>query len=228
MQTLVSQTATDIKSCANACDTYAKKKLIVKVIKGSIWDGTLKSFIDLFSARRKAFTFALATHVGVGIDDANRQLRALDAKLDAVLEFFATRAVSAEQLELTALVQKRGGPTVVMGSNDALKEMLKFKPSSTVAVGKRDRESGAEHSSHTGDDELSVVKRDLFENPQNAIEKNLEVFERKFKMQQRELAEEMRRMVHHECDRVIEAVTAGPHDRIIDPVRFVFSSRWHI
>ena len=75
MQALVSQTATDIKSCANACDTYAKKKLIVKVIKGSIWDGTLKSFIDLFSARRKAFTFALAIHVGVGIDDANRQLR---------------------------------------------------------------------------------------------------------------------------------------------------------
>ena len=56
-----------------------------------------------------------------------------------------------------------------------------------------------------------------------AIKKNLEVFELKFKMQQRELAEEMRRMVHHEGDRVIEAVTAGPHDRIIDPVRFALS-----
>ena len=218
MQSLVKQTADDIKNCANACDTYSKKKLIVKVIKGSVWDGTLKSFLDLFTARRKAFTFALAIHVGAGIDDANRQLKALDAKLDTVLEFFTTRTLSAEQLELTALVQRRGGPTAVMGNTDTLQEILKFKPASATVAGKRDREGGTEHSSHVGGDEVAAVKQELFENPEIAVRKNLEVFERKFRMQQRELAEEMQRMVHHEGDRVIEAVTSGPHDRIIDPV----------
>ena len=36
-------------------------------------------------------------------------------------------------------------------------------------------------------------------------------------MQQRELTEEVKRVIHHEGDRVIEAVTSGPHERIIDP-----------
>ena len=225
MQELIKQTADDIKTCANACDTYAKKKLIVKVIKGSVWEGTLKGFIDLFASRRKAFTFALSIHVGVGVDDANRKLKEIDAKIDVVLNFFAA-AVSPEQQELAALVQKKGGPTAVMGDNDALKELMKFRPASAVGQAKRGSgRDGTEHSSRQDGDDLAVVKQELFDSPELAIKKNLEAFERKFKMQQRELAEEMRRMVHHEGDRVIEAVTSGPHDRIIDPVRPIFSSQ---
>ena len=214
------KTADDIKSCANACDTYSKKKLLVKVIKGSVWDSTLKSFLDLFSSRRKAFTFALALHNGAGIDAANRTLKQLDEKLNAVLEFFATRAVSPEQLELAALVQKRGGATTVMGDNNALSDLLRFKPASASAAGtaKKEREGAGEHSSHTGGDELAALKQELFDNPEIAVKKNLEVFERKFLMQQRELAEGMSKMVHHEGDRIILAVTSGPHERIIDPV----------
>ena len=225
MQELVKQTAEDIKTCANACDAYSKKKLLVKVIKGSIWEGTLKGFIDVFANRRKAFTFALSIHVGVGVDDANRKLKEIDAKIDIVLDFFS-KVVSPEQQELAALVQKKGGPTAVMGDNEALKELLKFKPAAAIGQAKRGSgRDGAEHNSHQDGDDLAVVKQELFDSPELAIKKNLEVFERKFKMQQRELAEEMRRMVHHEGDRVIEAVTAGPHDRIIDPVRFACSSR---
>ncbi|RPD54176.1 hypothetical protein L227DRAFT_580748 [Lentinus tigrinus ALCF2SS1-6] len=213
MQELVKQAADEIKSCANACDTYSKKKLIVKVIKGSVWDGTLKGFIDAFANRRKAFTFALSIHIGVGVDDANRKLKLIDAKIDIVLEFFA-KAVTPEQQELAALVQKKGGPTAVMGDNDTLKELLKFKPASTT-ITKRD---GAEHKAHEGGgDDLSIVKEELFDSPELAIRKNLDIFERKFKMQQRELTEEVKRVIHHEGDRVIEAVTSGPHERIIDP-----------
>ena len=227
MQELVKQTAADIKTCANACDTYAKKKLIVKVIKGSVWEGTLKGFIDLFASRRKAFTFALSIHVGVGVDDANRKLKEIDAKIDVVLEFFV-KAVAPEQLELAALVQKKGGAAAVMADNAALRELLKFRPAAAAATAvdqaKHAGGGGAERSSHAADgDELAVVKQELFDSPELAIKKNLELFERKFKMQQRELAEEMRRMVHHEGDRVIEAVTSGPHDRIIDPVGSIFS-----
>ncbi|TBU55048.1 hypothetical protein BD310DRAFT_934540 [Dichomitus squalens] len=217
LQELVKQIAEDIKTCANACDTYAKKKLIVKVIKGSIWDGTLSGFIDLFAKRRKAVTFALSIHIGVGVDDANRRLKAIDAKIDMVLDFFS-KAISPEQLELAALVQKKGGPTVVMADNVALKELMKFRPA--VASDQTKQGTGkdvGEHNSHSEGDDLAVVKQELFDSPELAIKKNLEVFERKFKMQQRELAEEMRRMVHHEGDRVIEAITSGPHDRIIDP-----------
>ncbi|KAI0752480.1 hypothetical protein C8Q80DRAFT_1146274 [Daedaleopsis nitida] len=217
MQSLINNTTEDIKRCANACDAYSKKKLIVKVIKGSVWETTLKGFIDLFASRRKAFTFALSIHIGVGVDDANRKLKVIDEKIDLVLEFFAN-IVSPEQQELAALVAKKGGATAVMGSNEALSELLKFKPALSTSAGKHTDRGAAEHNKHQDAvDELAIVKEELFDTPELTIRKNLEVFERKFKMQQRELAEEMRRMVHHEGDRVIQAVTGGPHERIIDP-----------
>ena len=218
MQSLVGQAAVDIKECANTCDAYAKLKPLVKVVMSGSWDTTLKGFIDIFARRRKAFTFALSIHIGVGVDDANRQLKAIDEKIDMVLEFF-TKWVSPEQQELAALSAKKGGSTAVMGNNHALQELLKFRPATSSNTGKRgnDRE-GSEHKSHVESDELSIVKEELFDSPELAIRKNLEVFERKFVMQQRELAEEVKRMVHHEGDRVIQAFTSGPHERIIDPV----------
>ncbi len=218
MQDLVKQATDEIKSCANACDTYSKKRLIVKVIKGSAWDSTLKGFIDAFASLRKAFTFALSIHVGVGLDDANRRLKVIDEKIDRVLARFA-KAVTPEQQELAILVRKRGGPLEVIGNNNSLRELMKFRPLSATSAAKRD---GAEHKSHdAGGDELTAVKEELCVSPELAIRKNLDIFERKFKMQQREFTEEVKRVVHHEGDRVIEAVTSGPHERIIDPVSFI-------
>ena len=51
-----------------------------------------------------------------------------------------------------------------------------------------------------------------------AIEKNDKFFSRMFNIQRREI-QDLALMVHREGDRVISAMTAGPHDRIVDPVR---------
>ncbi|KAH9856042.1 hypothetical protein C2E23DRAFT_773550 [Lenzites betulinus] len=59
--------------------------------------------------------------------------------------------------------------------------------------------------------------RDLADEPAVAIRRNFVSFERKFRIQQRELVHEMTRVVVHEGDRVISSVLAGPHERIIDP-----------
>lgn len=67
--------------------------------------------------------------------------------------------------------------------------------------------------------ELRALKQELADTPAAAIQKNLKTFERKFRMQQREIVEEMKKVVVHEGDRVISSVLAGPHERIIDPVR---------
>lgn len=37
-------------------------------------------------------------------------------------------------------------------------------------------------------------------------------------MQQRELTEEVRQILHHHGDLVVKAVTDGPHEKIVDPV----------
>ena len=73
----VKHTANDIKVCANVCDTYSKKRLLVKVLKGPIWDDTLKGFIKLFADRKAEFSFAVSIHTGMAIDSANDKLDAL-------------------------------------------------------------------------------------------------------------------------------------------------------
>ncbi|KAM5543336.1 hypothetical protein V8D89_003210 [Ganoderma adspersum] len=219
MQELVKQTAEDIKTCANECDTYAKKKLLTKVIASSSWDERLKAFVELFAKRRKAFVFALSIHVNIGVEDANKKLKEIDAKIDVLLAIFP-RIVSPEQQELAALVEKKGGPTAVMGDNDALVELLRFRPATALDQDKRSgggRDGAEPHSGHPDGGDLAAVKQELFDSPESAVKKNLEAFERKFDLQYRALLDNFGAVVSHEGDRVIQAVTAGPHDRIIDP-----------
>ena len=223
MQELVKQTAEDIKSCANACDTYAKRKLIVKVINRSAWEDTLKSFIHVFANRRKTFTFALSIHVGISVDDANRKLKEIDAKVNMVLGFFS-KVVSPRQQELSALVEKRGGPAAVVMDDITLKELLKFRPA--IAIDQAKCSSGhddAEDSSHQDEDDLAFIKQEILDTPELALRRNREVFERKFVMQQRELAEEMRQRSRHEGGRVVRHGAAKPYERIDDPVRALLS-----
>ena len=39
MHSLAEEAAITIKECANACDTYSKQKLVVKVLKGPVLEG---------------------------------------------------------------------------------------------------------------------------------------------------------------------------------------------
>ena len=71
---LVEQTAADIQRCANACDAYLKKKLLVKIVSGPKWEGVLARFAGHFTRRRAEFEFALAIHAGLGVDKANAKL----------------------------------------------------------------------------------------------------------------------------------------------------------
>ena len=62
-----------------------------------------------------------------------------------------------------------------------------------------------------GFDEL---KRDLDEDVDVSIRRNLDVFEGKFALHQRQLKEELEKIMHEESNRVIDAVNRGPHDLI--------------
>ena len=101
-----------------------------------------------------------------------------------------------------------------MSDNEKLEELLKFKPATASTTSKRD---GPERKAHdAGGDDLSIVKEELSDNPELAIGKNMEIFERKFKMQQLQLTEEVNRSICHEQDRIVQAIVSGPHERIID------------
>ena len=77
---LANQTAEDIKACANACDTFLKKKLLSRVVKGPVWADRLTAFIQRFTDRKGEFEFALAMHSAVALTDVKKQTSSIDAK----------------------------------------------------------------------------------------------------------------------------------------------------
>ncbi|KAF7366517.1 hypothetical protein MSAN_00909000 [Mycena sanguinolenta] len=217
MQELAKGTANDIKACANACDTYCKKKLVVKVLKGPIWEGKLAKFAGTFTKRRADFEFALTIHTAVGVDTANRTINAVDKttqeindKMDMMLKLFS-QFVTPEQKEMARLIEQRGGQ-VVLNDDKALKELNDWEnktgsgPQGTTPGNKTAKPSS-----------LEDLKDDLHLDPDVAMEQNMTKFSQKLDIQTRQITEEMERVVQRQGDRIISAVTAGPHDKIIDP-----------
>ncbi|KAJ7177952.1 hypothetical protein C8R46DRAFT_667658 [Mycena filopes] len=217
MQELAKATADDIKACANACDTYSKKKLVVKIFKGPIWEGKLVKFVGTFTKRRSEFEFALSIHTAVGVDAVGRTLSVVDqttqemnAKMDMMMKLFQ-QFVTPEQKDMERQIQQRGG-LAVLNNDKALKELNDYEnkanPQGSTAThgGKMVKAS-----------DLDDLKADLHTDPDLAMEQNMTVFTRKFEVQKRQIIDELSRVVERQGDRIISAVNAGPHDKIIDP-----------
>ncbi|KAF7376029.1 hypothetical protein MSAN_00017700 [Mycena sanguinolenta] len=218
MQEIVKATADDIKACANACDTYTKKKLVVKILKSSVWEGKLAKFAGTFTKRRSEFEFALSIHTALGVDAANKTLSSVDKvtqemneKMNQMLAMFAT-FVAPEQKEMLRIVEQKGGPQACQDNDKILKELSDLEAKST-SVGSATRSSKSAQKTSA----LEELKDDLMVDPESAMETNLTVFSRKFEMQKQQIVDELTKVVEREGDRVISAVTAGPHDKIVDP-----------
>ncbi|KAH9948257.1 hypothetical protein B0H21DRAFT_847639 [Amylocystis lapponica] len=217
LQELVKKTAKDMQDCANTCDAYSKMKVLAKVLKGPFWEGSLANFVTLFTKRRTEFEFALSIHIGRGVDEANQKLDLLSQQLqqrrtDMILTFIQTY-VPPDQRELTSLVEKKGGRAAVMEDENVLKELHSFE-SKRPSKGNDPRSLTAGHM--RGGDGFEELKQEIHSDPATVILGNLNTFERKFTMQQRQIVEELDRVVTRESDRVIASVTSGPHDRILD------------
>jgi hypothetical protein len=89
LKSLVERTADDIKLCSNACDTYAKKRLLAKVFLGPSWDAKLLDFVGLFTKRRKAFVLELTIHTSQGVDKAIVKLDTIADETSALNEKFS-------------------------------------------------------------------------------------------------------------------------------------------
>jgi hypothetical protein len=194
---------------------------LVKVLNGPIWEGRLLKFVGLFTKRRSQFEFALTIHTSLGVDAANKTLGDVDkttqevnAKMDMMMKMFQS-FVLPEAKEISRFVDQKGGAKAFQENDKLLKELNGFeqKTGSPATGG-----TPAEHKAGGKASDFEDLKDDLHIDPDVAMDKNMSVFSRKFEMQQRQLKEEMERVVRREGDRVIGAVTSGPHDKIIDPV----------
>jgi len=232
----VKKTAEDIKTCSNECDTYMKKRPLAKVIMSNVWDKKLLYFVNLFSERRQDFQFHLIRYTSVivnktnatvnDINDRTRELSeqfgclcfchdyalTLGHRMNAMKDLFR-QFVSPEQRQLSKQVDDIG-VEVLRNNIEELRKLDKSSGQSTVE-GPRTRPAGLDDK----DRDVDNLKENIFEDPNAAVKKNLEVFERKFEDQRREIMA-VKDAVHREGDRIVEIVQGRAHERIIDQVGF--------
>jgi len=127
---------------------------------------------------------------------------------------------SPEQKRLSELIAVKGGVKVLKDDDRVLLELEKAEDK-TVS-GEPKAEVGRTRREHPQDTNIRAtannLRRDIFEDPNVAVEKNLIVFSRKFEAQKNQIIDELTLVVRRESDRVIQEVKGGPHERILDRV----------
>ena len=126
-----------------------------------------------------------------------------------MMEMFK-KFVTPEQRQLALLLDQKGGKAMI-DNEQIMKELSEAETSISVPDG-----MGGHRLDKKFD--LAEIQHEIRDDPTVAIEKNAEFFDRKFDIQARQIKEDVERAVRREGDRIISAVTAGPHERILDPV----------
>jgi hypothetical protein len=93
LKSLVARTADDIKLCSTVCDTYVKKRLLAKVMLGSIWDGKLLEFVQRFIKRRQEFELELSIHTSQAVDKAIVKIDAVGHETHSINEKYSSITV---------------------------------------------------------------------------------------------------------------------------------------
>ena len=133
--------------------------------------------------------------------------------MDVMLQLFQ-EFVSPEQKKLAAMVEERGGKAAVCNDVESMRELSNEEPTSAARSGSAsDNRNGTSRSFN-----FIELKREIESDPDEAIEKNLKLFDSVCKLQTRQIEEITVRVVTQQGDRIIDAVKAGPHDRIVDQV----------
>jgi hypothetical protein len=191
------------------------------VFKGNFWERRLANIGVGFDDRRTDFQFALSMHTAAGMVTANRTLghvddrtQAMDKKMDMMMKMIQA-AVSPQERRLREQVDEKGRDVILEDE----KILLQLGGHELRQASRRTtNRSKADGKPYT----LEDLRKDLRADPEEAIKKNMDAFALKFKMQQDRILEKMEEAARREGDRVIEAIGAGPHDRITDPVIVLF------
>ena len=136
------------------------------------------------------------------------------SRLDRLSRFFES-CITPEERHLRELVDANGGIQAVVSNEATLRKLYEDKGLAPLLARTADHRAGSQIDPEK---EFKDLREDLKVDTETAIQRNFRQFERMFAIQQRELEEELRRSMHREGDRIIQSVTSGPHDRIVDPV----------
>jgi hypothetical protein len=126
--------------------------------------------------------------------------------------------VSPEQKSLSQLVAAKGGVKALRNNDKMLLSLEKETASKAASAPNSDGRRMPRAKPSDANPNADDLRKDIFEDPDAAADKNRIVFFRKFEVQKRQIINELTLVVTRESDRVIQVVKGGPHERILDRV----------
>ncbi|KAH9484737.1 hypothetical protein JR316_0001637 [Psilocybe cubensis] len=207
--------AKDVRSCASDCDAYLKKGLLARTVKATAYETRLAEYVTRFEEYRRKVELAFAMHTSLGVDVANDKLTGIESRLrsieDRIQDTLALfrRLETVREHDLKKFIEEHGGVKACLSNDESLEELVLRSGEASSRISGRD-------TSRRSSDLPSIRKRllkEVAEDIDEAFERNMVLFERKLEMQKRQMED----TVIHESDRVIQTLTAGAHDQILDP-----------
>ncbi|KAF8882713.1 hypothetical protein BD779DRAFT_1674866 [Infundibulicybe gibba] len=194
LQDLMGKIAKDVTECGSACDVYMKKSFLAKMIRSRIYEERLAGYATLFETNRAMLMRSLSVHSALGVDEANikldehgKKLRSVEGKLDKITDLFH-KLESPREHDVRKFIEDNDGAKACIDNDSLLTKLL---------------EQGGE----------SLLLKELSEDVGDAIQKNLALFGRKLEIQRKQLEN----TIHEEGKHIITTLSAGAHDRILDP-----------
>ena len=183
----------------------ARKRPLVKVFAGPIWDLRLTKYSDIFEQRRKDFHLAMSIHTTVSVNAATDQLARLLEETGAISERYFISPLCISDVVLIAHVRMRmmmelfqgfitfqekklgekveeiGGRDVALADEQMMEELVdeEFVLVTNQAPGS--------HSSTKPPFDFEELRQDIATDPDEAIEKNAKSFNRKFEIQTKQI-----------------------------------------
>jgi hypothetical protein len=157
----------------------------------------------------------LAVHTSLGVDSANQKLDGQNHRLGTIEEkldmiFLFRKLDSPREKDVLKFIDDHGGAKACINNDELLEELVVKSGESLSRFG--GRESGR-RSNDLPDIKKRLVK-ELQEDIDEALHRNMILFERKLDVQSKQLTDTVRQ----ESDHIISKLMSGAHDRITDPV----------
>lgn len=197
-----------------------KSPATAKTVKSKIYEGRLAKYGSLFIKHREKLELALTVHTALGVDAANdkldtqgEQVAAIDEKLDMLL--LLRKLDSPREKEIQRFIDERGGAKACIENETLLKELVDMSGEGFLGFTGGENLRGSEGLAAA----RKALGRELAENIDDALRKNIILFERKLEAQNRQLKEQLDVSFQVEGEHIITAILSGAHDRITDKVR---------
>ncbi|KAJ7192237.1 hypothetical protein GGX14DRAFT_480287 [Mycena pura] len=183
---LIQSIAKNITECGTACKIYSEKGFVSKTLKSKIYENQLTAYVQMFDDNKKKLEFELAVHTARGVDEANEKLDNQNTNLNLILvrmEELFRRLDTSRERDAHEFIETNKGAQACVENEATLWRLLvmggeKVEGYDPAQPGKADLASARK-----------MLSKELAEDVREVMERSMDSFARKMKLQGEELAE---------------------------------------